>query len=423
VVLNEVLEHLRREPAILAESERMLEEQLRRQEIFFGDNLLPTFPLPHLVRADDLAGWTRESECLATAIESVAQATFADPELFAALKLRPEAEELIRVDPGYRRITTLSRPDAILREQGLLFVEFNCDSPAMMAFSDAVTECLLETPALKPVRNRLRPDWMTPRLLEVLLDCYREYGGSASPPTIAITDWEGQKTRYEHRRIARQFEAAGYPTIVCDPRAFTRRSRGLEVAGRPVHIVYRRALFTELLERQGEVAPLLDAYRSGDVCVVNSMRSYLASSKTLLALLCDPRFSAHLQDLPSVAHTMLLTNKVHAELRQLRGRYVLKRGESHGGQHVLLPGLATAEQWEAALAESALTPWVAQEYCPVPKIMTVAHHDGGVRVDERFFNWNPFLFNGRYAGSIARAGTSELINISLGGGLMPTVSA
>jgi len=40
--------------------------------------------------------------------------------------------------------------------------------------------------------------------------------------------------------------------------------------------------------------------------------------------------------------------------------------------------------------------------------------------ERKFFNFNPFLFNGVYAGAIARASNTELINITLGGGLLPT---
>jgi hypothetical protein len=37
-------------------------------------------------------------------------------------------------------------------------------------------------------------------------------------------------------------------------------------------------------------------------------------------------------------------------------------------------------------------------------------------------NYNPFVFRGSYGGGIARVSDSQLINICLGGGLLPTLT-
>jgi hypothetical protein len=285
----------------------------------------------------------------------------------------------------------------------------------MMAFADAVGECQLELEAFAPLRDSLRASRMTDALLETLRACWREFGGRDEAPSIAITDWEGQKTRWEHRRIAARFEAAGCPTVVCDPRAFARDGRALTVDGRRIDVVYRRALFTELLARQAEVDALLGAYRDGAICMVNSLRSYLASSKTLLALLCERSVA------PEIARTAMLTPARIAELRAGAAPGVLKRGESHGGHHVLLPGVASDGEWGRALdaAEGEPWPWVEQEYHPLPKLEVRVADGDRFRREHKFYNWNPFLFGGRMVGSIARASDTPLINITLGGGLLP----
>jgi hypothetical protein len=424
VLMEEMLRALESSPDALASARRALDEGLERRGIRFGEGLLPTYPLPFLMRADRVSRWARQSERLAARVEALAQRALEDRELFDALQLRPEAQEFIRVDPGYKRITMLSRPDAILRADELVFLEFNCDSPAMMSFADLVTDCLLELPALAPFRGRLQAENRTAKLLESLLECYREYGARRWPPTIAITDWDGQKTRFEHRRLAEAFEAAGYPTVVCDPRAFRRLEGRLHAGGKRIDIVYRRALFNELVERRSEVVPLLDAYREGSICMVNSMRSYLASSKTLLAEMSDEQMRAEPTDddgSGQVATTMIVSSQLARRLEAERERWVLKKSESHGGEHVLLPDLVDDAQWRDALKHAAKESWVMQEYCRVPTLALPAERDGHVERERKFYNWNPFLFGGRYAGSIARASETPLINITLGGGLLPTV--
>ncbi len=396
-----------------------MNEALERRKIRFGDGLLPTFPLPFFVLSPELARWKQQSEHLVSAVEQIAQEALTDDSLYSALGLRPDAKPFLEIDPGYRRVTMLSRPDALITQDGVVFVEFNCDSPAMMAFSDAVTECLLEIDLLSRFRDRIRSEQMTLQLLETLLGCYREYGGKVWPPTVAITDWPGQKTRYEHQEIARVFEQAGYPTVVCDPRAFQKVDGRLEVEGRTIHLVYRRALFLELLDRQSEVGALLSAYRDGTICMVNSLRSYLASSKMLFA---------HLSDNPSllpdrtVAQTIRVTAQNHGQLRQDKDRWVLKRAESHGGEHVLLPNLAEESHWAQAWEDARSSTWVAQRYHSVPTMTVRRSHQNDLISERKYFNWNPFLFAGRYAGGIARASETPLISITRGGGLLPTIS-
>lgn len=403
-------------PGALVRAQDELSSKLRARSILFGDHLLPTYVTPFCVEGARLDRWVACAERLAGAIEGFALAALEDRALFDELRLQPAARPLLEIDPGYGGITTLSRPDAIANGDDLTFLEFNCDSPAMMAFADAVGASLLELDEFEPWRGRVHAGDMTGRLLATLLRAWREFGGRDESPSIAITDWEGQKTRYEHRLIASAFEAAGCPTVVCDPRAFRRNGRALEVDGRRIDVVYRRALFTELLARQSEVDALLGAYRDGAVCMVNSLRSYLASSKTLLALLGRQGASSE------VAATVILTPARIEELRRGPRSRVVKRGESHGGLHVLIPGVASEEEWTRALDTAEREPgaWVEQEYHPVPQLTVLTADGEQPRRVQKFFNWNPFLFGGRYAGSIARASDTPLINITLGGGLLPT---
>lgn len=404
-------------PGAFESAQRTLHDRMRETRIQFGAGLLPTFVTPYIVDGATLDRWASRAEALAASIEDVAQEALRDRRLFDALGLQPAAHELMQIDPGYRRITVLSRPDAIVIDGArLAIVEFNCDSPAMMSFADAVSELLLELDVYAALRPAARPRSMTIALLDALLACYREAGGSAAAPRIAITDWVNQKTQFEHQRIAAVFEAAGYPTVVCDPRAFTRDGKHLAVDGQRVDIVYRRALFTELLERQAEVEALLGAYRAGTVCMVNSLRSYLASSKTLMAYLGERR------DLEDLAATRFLTPARLTALRAGAPPGVVKRGESHGGLHVLLPGVTSADDWARGLAEAAADhgPWVEQDYHPVPQLTVMASADGVPQRQRKYFNWNPFLFDGRHAGSIARVSGTPLINITLGGGLLPS---
>jgi hypothetical protein len=65
--------------------------------------------------------------------------------------------------------------------------------------------------------------------------------------------------------------------------------------------------------------------------------------------------------------------------------------------------------------------FVVQEYVPVPEEMFPTVEDGHVQMRLKRFNINPFGIGGRYAGMITRISDQAVINVSAGGGLLPSV--
>jgi uncharacterized circularly permuted ATP-grasp superfamily protein len=281
----------------------------------------------------------------------------------------------------------------------------------MMMFLDIVGECLLELESFAALRTG-RPPSASGMLLDTLLECYREFGGTGTPG-IAITDWAGQKTRYEHQRLSEHFEARGIPTIVCDPREFQTVDGKLRVKDRRIDLVYRRALASEILDRQDEVEPLLSAYRDHRVCMVNPLRSYVAGVKSVLTFLAD-------EGAPVPRTLRLDSDEARDQVIATAERWVLKKSESHGGAGVVLPGPTPTAAWHAAIAASMKEVWIAQEYIEVPRISVPTLDGEAIAKTEKYFNWNPFMFAGRYAGGMVRVSSTPLINITQGGGLLPT---
>jgi uncharacterized circularly permuted ATP-grasp superfamily protein len=239
-----------------------------------------------------------------------------------------------------------------------------------------------------------------------------------------VVDWAGQKTRSELAMIAQHFTTRGHESFVCDPRALTLRGRRLELDGRPIDIVYRRVLVKELLERQGEVTALLDAYRHGRICMVNSLRSYVASNKGILPLLFEGRGRASIDCSASVARSVLLPPGRGWNLDAV-APWVLKKCQGSGGRDVILP-----ERW-AAGSTGAVTQdlrargecWIAQEFMPPPLLTIPVLQGNRLQRTSCYYNWNPFIFNGSYAGGIVRVSKSMLISLSMGGGVLPTFVA
>ena len=416
------------------ESLQTFRAALSAGEVLFGDGPLPTALKPHFVPSNVEQRWVATMESLFAILERLTQDLLCDEGVFHALRLPEGSRELLSVDPGFRRSAVSCRPDVVWNGSGprAQILEINADSPAMMTFTDRVEELAFELFPLDDMKasHCLRRTHRTKHLLNALIDCYRQWGGKTEAPTIAIVDWRGTVTRHEQQHTARVFTELGCPAFVCDPRELSLvdgRLHSQGSKGRAIDIVQRRVLFPDFLNRCDELGPLLKAYRSGKVCMVNPLRSYLFGSKSLLAL-----FHQHLDALslnPAdrdlvrdvIPFTFVVASEHHERLRRDRTAWVLKAALGHGGEQVVLGNTCSESEWASAIERSRVAPWVAQELLTVPRyklpLMTAEQESG-----ELFVNWNPWIFGGRYAGATTRASTSPMVSITRGGALVPAIA-
>ncbi len=81
------------------------------------------------------------------------------------------------------------------------------------------------------------------------------------------------------------------------------------------------------------------------------------------------------------------------------------------------------DAWDAIIEGHAEAgDWVVQEYIPVPEEMFPVIEDGHVQMRLKRFNINPFALGSRYAGMLTRISDRAVINVSAGGGLLPSVT-
>ncbi len=401
--------------------EKEFARRLRDHGIMFGAEPLPTFLRPHLLPPSG-ERWLADAEAMFALLERVVVRVLDSPEICSWLGFEGRALDLLRLDPGYRRSIIVGRPDALPCGDDVSFVEFNTDSPAMMTMADEIQDAMLDLPPLADLREHLKCDMRVPALLEALLEAYREYGGRLSP-TIAIVDWPGEKTYHEQKRTAALFTKLGCPTEFAAPNALRYDGHRLFADGRPIDLVYRRVLFRDFVRRAEELAPLLDAYRAGHVCMANPLRSYVAGTKALLALMHDPEnpLSLLAEDRQLVERVVPATHVAVPGATIDRENWVLKKAESYGGKDVVVGPFVDDAEWTRALESVKESTWVRQAFEAPPKFSVPVVSGERYRLVEKFMNWNPFVFGGRHGGGITRVSESFLVSITRGGGLLPTL--
>ena len=170
--------------------------------------------------------------------------------------------------------------------------------------------------------RRVRYEPSLPALVDAVVWTWRKTGRpAAASPVIAIADWADVKTRADQEIVCARFEAVGFDCVLADPRAMEISGGRLVANGRPVDLVYRRAVLTEIVEREGQMQPFLEAYRDGLAVFVNSFRCRLSEDKAFFAILTDEAFASLMTAEESRARRAAVvpwTRRV-AERKTLRG--------------------------------------------------------------------------------------------------------
>lgn len=414
---------------------------MRARKLTFGDRVHCPFLRPFFLSAADEARIRRASETLAVLGERVAAAAIESPSLLRQLGVTEDEERLARIEPGYNTASTASRLDAFLLPDGLHFAEYNAESPAGPAYTQRLAELFdgLEVMARFREGRSVRFHRTIDPLLVALLESFREWGGTAQPPTVAIVDWRDVPTWTEFELLRDAFVAAGVPTVVCTPQDLEFDGRRLSTGGREIDLVYRRVLINDIVARPEECASLVRAYEARAVCVANTFRCKLPHKKAFFAVLTD---SAHARMFSPTEHAVIAahvpwtrviadvsTEKDGADaplldiVRRERETLVLKPNDEYGGKGVTLGWEADPRTWDdalnAALADQPGS-WVVQERIPVRReVFPQFDADGNVSEREMLVDLAPYLFRGKMAGYLTRLSATGLANVTSGGGQVP----
>jgi uncharacterized circularly permuted ATP-grasp superfamily protein len=427
----------------LAEASRaLLDEGLERAKLIFGGRRLSPYLRPHFVSESDFARICQICETVWSAIQKVKDAAVAEPQIIQDLGLTEIEYELVSIDPGYKAVSPTARLDSFLTESAYSFVELNGESPAGIAYADAAYDIFSSLPVMKEFAAdyNVRPMYGRRLMLDVLLSSYEEFLGKKPEraPRIAIVDLAGVPTVKEFELFREFFEQAGYPSVICTPQDLEFRDQRLSVAGQEIDIVYKRLLVNEYLPIMRDYPALLEAYRAGAICMVNSFRSKLIHKKALFAVLTDPKHAPLFTDTELAAirahvpwtrvvrdeHTDYFGREVNLLdfIRADGERLVLKPNDDYGGHGITIGWSVDQRGWDEAINNAlANGDYLVQERVPTAReTFPALTDDGRIEFAEQLVDLDPLLFNGKVGSAFTRLSFTELANVSSGGGMVPT---
>ncbi|MCC6164526.1 MAG: circularly permuted type 2 ATP-grasp protein [Acidobacteria bacterium] len=418
-------------------------ERMHDARLVFGGRLSCPFLRPLFMDAADEARQRIACESIARIGERIIGDAMADEALLAEFGLTDAERALVAIDPGYAYASTASRLDSFLLPDSLMFAEYNAESPAGLGYTEVLAEVFADLPIMARFREHFaaEPYALMDALLAALFASYKDWGGSASPPRILITDFRGVPTWSEFEILADHFTRRGIPTVVADPRDLEIAGGRLVAQGQPIDIVYRRALVNDIVARPDDTRVLMQAYRDGLVCMANTLRCKIPHKKSFFAVLTDEthaaRFSteeqgvirAHVPWTRVVAERRTRTSDgrdvdLVAFARDGRDRLVLKPTDDFGGHGVMLGWETDASAWERALQTALTAPpgtWIVQERIPIRRepFPIVESNPHRVTTRDMLVDCAPYIFRGKVAGFLTRLSASGLANVTSGGGQVP----
>lgn len=421
---------------LAAETQGQLDEQMRMRGLFFGDRPLCNVLRPRFLLPDQYNYLRRAIRPLLSAFDKISRMAVEDPEFCAQFHLLDWEKELIQHDPGYKEHTPLTRLDAffVTSNNELKFTEYNAEVPAASAYNDALNDVFYGLPVMGHFLKEyaVRPLPTRHSVLHVLVDAYRQWGGT-DKPRVAILDWNEVPTRSEFELFTDYFHSQGLESKIVDPRETEYKNGRLVHGDYHITVIYKRVLITELIERLGMDHDVVRAVREGAVCMVNPFRCKILYKKMSLSVLSDER-NAHLFD---AAETRTIQTHIpwtrtveerHTTyggipvdlvpfMIKYKDQLVLKPNDDYGGRGIVLGWQTNNSGWEQAVETALQEPYVVQERVVIPSEPYPSIVDGRLQIYDRMQDTAPFVFHGDYVdGCLTRLSTDPLLNVSAGGG-------
>lgn len=422
-----------------------LNRYLINEKCTFKDKPMPTLLKPNFISPRQTQTLTYAVEKISSALTKFIQLYLSNEQVRAQMKFSDLENELFFIEPGYSNPLVISRLDAFMQDYSVKFLEFNCDSPAGKAYADVMENGFKELFRDYPFISDWKIEYFKrqEKLLAVLLNCYIEFKAERSDfpikPIIAIVDWDEVSTASEFELLQMFFKDHGYEAVIASPKSFEIKNGKSYANGQEVHLVYKRVITRELLEKYDSVQGFVECIKQGLVCVCNSFQSYIVGNKKVLALLTNPQF----HDIYSVDElnvinqtvpwTKILANTtekfkdytVHLKdfVLDNKDKLVLKPANSYGGKDVYLGNETEQSTWEKVMLENIENEnWVVQEFVDIPQEFFPIVGDK-IELKLKKVIINPFALLGKYSGTITRVSDESVINVSAGGGLVPTLTA
>jgi hypothetical protein len=420
---------------------RTLTDGMTARGCTFGSGPMPLYVKPYFIDGARMPEIRWTTEVLMRVMNKMAELYYKEPESRDLFYLSPEETELADIPVGYHNRIQITRNDAFMTDDKLLYIEFNADSPGGPMYSDVQGDLIQQSDVFVELCRKftIGRDLIMWQILRMLMTCYKEWGGKKEFPNICITAGAGGGTTPEFHAIVAWLKRLGFNAEFCGTTEWTYENGRLTTpSGLEPDILYRRGWIGDWIQHMDGIKPIVAALRDRKVCMVNPLSSTLAANKSIFAVLQRPEMQKMFtEEEQRVIREYLPWTRVFEECRtdfhgeeidlteyvgRNKDRFVLKPIDMYGGKNVIVGYAVSDSEW-AEWVDKACAPkgkFVVQELVEIPEEeLPVFDEDGRLHFAKKKINVNFYCYGGIYTGGVVRSSDSPVINVHKGGGMTP----
>lgn len=359
-----------------------LQKRMKQEHLLLGTRPATPVLRPHFITKRQYENMVKAAESLYSALHRVQELALGNQQLMSRMQLLPAEKMLAAIDPGYPFLSVTELLDTSLHNGSLRFTDYNAETPAGVAYAEALSNLFYDAPPVKEFRKKYSLTKLGGGkfLLQSLLKAYKEFGSKNKKPNIAILEFRQpfqKEAAPENLAVAEMFRREGCNAEVVAPEHLEYKNGVLRKGDFAIELMYRKMKVHEFLVRFDLGHPLVRAYRDKSVCIVNSFRAELAQKKAIFDLLTDETITegfptaerkAIREFVPWTRVVRPVQTSLRGEsidlleyIRQNRDSLVLKPNDDASETPVYYGPRMDDGAWDRALKLAIRNPYVVQE--------------------------------------------------------------
>lgn len=437
---KELMTWMSKNPDEVIKNRQDFQERVVKKRCFYGDSAMPTTLMPLFLKQKSLNNIKYACEVADQIIEKCLDLYFTDEYVREYFAFHPSIpKEWLHTDPGYKKKTIINRLDILFDGKNLKFIEFNTDNPGGRGWTDIYEELYAENPmykglienfGIKNQRSVVKGEF------DSIMACFKEMNIS-DKPRLALVDFGSSGIRGDIEIIRDYFIEHGVEANTIDARDFEYRNGKLYSNGVSFNMIHRGLRAEFFLKYPKELKDFHKGVQNGAACLVNSFRSVLGSEKSMLSFISNPLNShyfteeenkvikKHIPWTRKFDETITISKEgeevtLKAYMISHREELVIKPATGAGGYGVMVGKSTDPMKWNNIVdAYSGDPGWIVQDYTEIPTVKLPVIRKNKIVFENKFLNISPYVFNGKYVGSLGRVSDKDVINVSAGGGIIP----
>lgn len=380
--------------------------------------------VPKILNEETVFVFAHTAETMACIMRKVIREYMKNEEYRRLFGFSKQIERLILHDPGYENILPVCRVDIFYNEETgkFYFCEFNTDGSSSMNEDRELCNAFQKTALYESLSKdyEVKSFELFDSLVDAFLTNYETYPYKVEKPVVAIVDFlELGCSMEEFEQFRKSFEKRGLQAYICDVRSLhLEKDRLCMQDHTPVDLIYRRAVTSDICEKEEEVKGFIEAVLSYKVCCMGGFCTQAAHDKSLFYILRHEMTQKILTKEENnfikehIPYTEELTASVIADtdILQNKDKWLIKPKNSYGARGIYAGMHVTTLEWEKLVKKHQDSNYIMQQFILPYRTSNIDFHKEKPILRPYSNLTGLYVYNGKFAGVYSRQSDHEIIS-------------